>query len=102
MVANRVLFEKYLVGQRMSETSRYIKRTGSSGFCSLGCIYLGSSFIRFFLLFLFYSFSFTLLSFGQNAPVSDPHTLPLVNKSDGRCCCRTRSSSVRCMLFMNN
>lgn len=62
----------------------------------------------FVFFFFFFSFPFLLRYFpfffllGQNAPVSDPHTLPLVNKSDGRCCCRTRSSSVRCMLFMDN
>ena len=88
-------------GQRMSETTRYIKRTGSSG-SVLSWLSLFRSLIPSCILLFFFSlFNLFLFLFllGQNAPASDSHSLPLFNKSDGRCCCRTRSPSVRCMLI---
>ena len=55
-MANRVLLEKTLVSE-CPETSRYIKRTGSSGSVLLA-LYFGPSFIH-----VFFSFSFLYLIF---------------------------------------
>ena len=60
------------------------------------------SFIHSCILFFFFSllnFFLFLFLLGQNAPASDPHSLPLVNKADGRCCFRTRPPSMCCMLI---
>lgn len=65
-VANGILFETHPSGQRISETSRYIKCTGSSGFVfsgkSLGCSQY-RAFIHSFSLFFCLSLHLLLLFF---------------------------------------
>lgn len=96
-VANGVLLERHLVSECPRQVA-ILNVPGPRVLFSLGCLYFGPSIILSFFSFLFLIYFLFLSLLGQNAPAWDPHSLPLVNK----CCCTTRSSSVRCMLIMAN